>query len=199
MEKKAFPALALLAILALPAAAGAQSANVPSNANFTAGVTLGNEQDFDFGTINFSGAPGAGDTVSLGTDGSQVFGGGNFSGSATGTPGRVDVTAGNNGQVVEVFCDQSATLSNAGGTSSIDVVNIKVAPENATGSYAAAGQPCNGVAGAPAHSFTLDLGVLDTFVFGGQIDAATVSGTLGGDYSTQNPGGDDIQVNVFYQ
>lgn len=198
MTKLRIFTLALLGSLVLPQLTSAQSTNVDTTANFTAGVTLGNEQNFDFGTIGFSGTPGAGDTVSLGTDGTQTFGG-NFSGAATGTPGRVDVTAGNNGQVVEVFCDQSATLTDAGGASSIDAVNIKVAPENATGSYAGAGQPCNGTAGAAANSFTLNLGTLDTFVFGAQLDGSTTTGTLGGDYSTLNPGGDDVQVDVFYQ
>lgn len=198
MTKKRIFVLALLGSLALPQLSTAQSTNVDTTANFTAGVTLGNEQNFDFGTVGFSGTPGVGDTVSLGTDGSQSFGG-NFSGSSTGTPGRVDVTAGNNGQVVEVFCDQSATLTDAGGASSIDAVNIKVAPENATGTYAAAGQPCNGTAGAAANSFTLNLGTLDTFIFGAQLDGSTTTGTLGGTYSTLNPGGDDVQVDVFYQ
>lgn len=198
MTKLRIFTLTLLGSLVLPQLTAAQSTNVDTTANFTAGVTLGNEQNFDFGTIGFSGTPGVGDTVSLGTDGSQSFAG-NFSGAATGTPGRVDVTAGNNGQVVEVFCDQSATLTDAGGTSSIDAVNIKVAPENATGTYAAAGQPCNGTAGAAANSFTLGLGTLDTFIFGAQLDGSTTTGTLGGDYSTLNPGGDDVQVDVFYQ
>ena len=197
--KNSFLALAVVGVVAFSQGASADTTDLHANADFTSGVTLGNEQDFVFGTVDFSGSPGAGDTVSLGTDGSINYAGGNFGGLGTGTPGRVDVTAGTNGQIVEVFCDTSATLTNSTGASSIDAVNIKVAPENATGSYSGSGQPCNGTSGAAANSFTLNLGTLDTFVFGAQLDGGTATGLAGANYSTSNPGGDSVQVDVFYQ
>lgn len=173
-------------------AAHAETTNLNSVVLFDSGVTLGNEQNLDFSTINYSGVPGAGDTVALAPDGTIIYAG-IFSGSGLGTAGSVDVTAGNNGQVIEVFCDATATLSDgAGGT--IDAT-IEVAPEDALGTP----QPCNGVGGAAAHSFTLNVGVLDTFVFGGMLDGSTAAGFSGGNYSTSNAGGDNVQVDVFYQ
>lgn len=187
--------MAVAALALMPVAAHAASENVDAAATFSTGVTLGNELNMDFNAINYGGAPVAGDLVSLGTNGTIVYAGA-FTGAGTGTAGRVDVTAGTNGQVVEVFCDTTATLSNgAGGTI---MVSLEVTPENATGAYGA-GMPCNGVSGAAANSFTLNVGTLDTFVFGGQLDGGTAAGFSAGAYSTANPGGDDVQVNVFYQ
>jgi hypothetical protein len=179
----------------VPGILHAASENIDAVTTFNSGVTLGNELDMDFNAINYGAAPGVGDTVSLGTNGTIIYAG-TFTGGGTGTAGRVDVTAGTNGQVVEVFCDTTATLSNGlGGT--IDAA-LEVTPENATGVYGA-GLPCNGVSGAAASSFTLNVGTLDTFVFGGQLDGGTAAGFAGGTYSTANPGGGDVQVDVFYQ
>src|SRR5690606_39036785 len=132
----------------------------------------GNEQNMDFSTINYSGVPGAGDTVTLAPTGAIVYGG-IFSGGGTGTAGQVDSMACDIGQVVEVFCDASATLSDgAGGTIN---ASLTVTDENTLGSSS----PCNGVGGAAAHSFTLNTGVLDTFVFGGVLDGSTAAGFSG--------------------
>ncbi|MDD9900062.1 MAG: hypothetical protein OXT65_03700 [Alphaproteobacteria bacterium] len=171
--------------------------NIDATSNLTAGVTLGNEQNIDFGDIDFSAAPGAGDTAAIGTDGNLVFAG-NFTGGATGNVGRVDITAGNNGTTVEVFCETAATLSDGAG-STIDIASLEVVPEGSEAAFGA-GNACNGLGGAAASSFVLNVGTLDTFVFGGQLDGNTAVGFGGGAlYSTGNAGGDDIQVNVFYQ
>lgn len=190
--------LMVAATATAPTLAHATNATIDSQADFISGVDVGNEQNMDFGMIDFGPAPGMGDTVSLGTDGTVGYAGGNFSGLGAGTAGSVDVTVGINGATVEVFCDSTATLSNGSG-GSIDAVGLEVVPENATGAYGA-GAPCNGVAGAAAASMVLNIGTLDTFVFGGQLDGLTAVGFgTGGTFSTSNIGGDDVQVNVFYQ
>lgn len=188
--------MALFAFMAPRAALAQNSTTIDAVAIFTDGVLVGNEADIDFSNIEFSVAPGAGDTVSIGTNGNIVYAG-NFGGLGTGTAGNVDVTFGTNGLTVEVFCDTTATLTNGAGAS-IDLVGIETAAENATGGPGA-GNPCNGVAGAAAASLVLNTGVLDSFKFGGQLDGATAAGFVSGNYSTGMAGGDDIQIDVFYQ
>lgn len=191
-------ALALFCLAALtPFPALAQnSTTIESVAVFTDGVLVGNEADIDFQSIEFSAIPGAGDTVSIGTDGNIVYAG-NFNGFGVGTPGNVDVTVGTNGLTVEVFCDTTATLTDGAGAS-IDLIGIEAAAENAAAGYGA-GSACNGVAGAAATTLVLNLGVLDSFKFGGQLDGATAAGFVSGSYSTGFAGGDDVQIDVFYQ
>ena len=184
-------------LLLFPGTSQAQnSTTIESTATFSDGVQIGNEADIDFNNVEFAAAPGIGDTVSLGTNGAIAYAG-TFGGIGTGTPGNVDVTVAVNGLTVEVFCDQTAILSNGGGAS-IDVIGIEAAAENATGAYSTGGA-CNGVAGAAATSLVLTLGVLDSFKFGGQLDGTTAAGFVGGSYSTGFAGGNDLQVDVFYQ
>jgi len=188
--------LALAAAVALPMGAYAATTNIEATANFLTAITLGGEVNMDFGTIEFAALPGVGDTVTIGTDGTLAFAG-TFTGAATGTAGGVDITAGTDTSTVEVFCDASATMTRVGG-GSIDVITIQADAENAT-SGAGAGNNCNGVGGAAATTLVLNVGTLDTFNFGGQIDGATAAAFVAGSYSTANAGGDNIQVDVFYQ
>ena len=197
MKKNNLTTLVVFSLTAFFTATTAHAqTTIDALAYFSDGVTVGNEVDMDFSSITFTALPGGGDTVSIGTDGSLGFAG-VFSGAVSGTAGSVDVVAGTNGQVVEIFCDQTATMTD-GGIASIDVVSIEAAAENATGGFGA-GSACNGVLGAAATSFILNLGVLDTFKLGGQIDGSTAANFAGGSYSTANAGGDDIQIDVFYQ
>ncbi len=180
--------------LALPAAHAANQ-SIQATAFFYSGLIVGNEQAIDFNAIQASGQPGAGDRVSMGSNGTIIYSG-IFSGSGSGTAGSIDILAGSNGQVVEVFCDPTALLSNgAGGT--ITAV-IEVSPENNLGSYGT-GQPCNGVSGAPSGALILGVGSLDTFKFGGQINGSTATSFTTGSYSTDNAGGDNVQINLLYQ
>jgi hypothetical protein len=148
----------------------------------------------DFGTIEFSAAPAAGDTASLGTNGAIAYAG-NFSGGATGTAGEVNIATGNVGATVEVFCDNVGTLTRTGG-GSINVNNIEVA---FTGGALGSGSACNGVSGAAATTRVLAGGGADLILLGGRLDGATAAAFVGGSYSTANAGGDSIQVDVFYQ
>lgn len=195
LEKTIFALLAFA--LLLPNIAHAQNTtNINAAAVFSDGVTVGNEADMDFSIIDVGSAPGIGDTVSIGTDGNIVYGG-TFGGLGVGTAGNVDITVGTNGLTVEVFCDQTATLTNGAGAS-IDVVGVETTPENATAGYGGGGA-CNGVAGAAASSLVLNLGTLDSFKFGGQLDGATAAAFTGGSYSTGFAGGNDLQIDLFYQ
>ena len=190
-------AAALALALIWPASARAQnSTTIESVATFSDGVQVGNEADIDFDNIEYTAAPGPGDTVSIGTNGNITYAG-TFSGFGTGTAGNVDVTVGTDGLTIEVFCDQTATLTDGAG-GSINITGIEAAAENATGAYGAGGA-CNGVAGAAATNLVLTLGVLDSFKFGGQLDGTTAAGFGNGNYSTGFAGGDDLQVDVFYQ
>lgn len=196
LARLAFIALTFIIMMMPPPAHAQSSTTIESVATFSDGVQVGNEADIDFSNIEYAAAPGVGDTVSIGTNGNIAYAG-TFSGFGTGTAGNVDVTVGTDGLTIEVFCDQSATLTDGGG-GSIDLTGIEAAAENATGAYGAGGA-CNGVAGAAATSLVLTLGVLDSFKFGGQLDGTTAAGFGGGSYSTGFAGGDDLQVDVFYQ
>jgi len=186
----------MVGALALPVAGYAATTNIDAVAEFLTAITLGNEQNMDFATVEFSAAPAAGSTASLGTDGNIAYAG-VFSGLGTGTAGSVDITAGTNGQTVEVFCDQTATMTDGSGAS-IDVAGIEVVAEGGEGAYGT-GSACNGTGGAAATNLVLNVGTLDTFVFGGQVDGSTAASFVAGSYSTGNAGGDDIQIDVFYQ
>jgi hypothetical protein len=193
---KKFSYIAAITVAAAPFAAWAATTNIDATANFIAAVTLGNEVDMDFGDIVYSTAPVGGDTVTLATDGTLSLTGSSFSPGATGTPGSVDVTAGNDGETVNIQCDATATMGNGAGAS-IDIVNIEVATEGNEGP-ANAGFACAGI-GVTATSMVLDLtgGTANSFKLGGTIDGATASSFAPGSYSTVN--GDDIQIDVVYQ
>lgn len=184
--------------IALPTIALAATTNIDAVAVFLDAITLGNEVDMDFDTVEFSAAPAGGDTASLGTDGAIVYAG-NFSGGGTGVAGSVDVTGGTDGQTLEVFCDTTATMTDGGGAS-IDVVSIETVAEGSEGAFGT-GNACNGVLGAAATTMVLDIGggTADRFSFGGQVDGATAAAFVAGSYSTASAGGDDIQIDVFYQ
>jgi hypothetical protein len=194
--------IAVLGFLALLGGSSTlQAASVEMNATafFNSGILLTQkQQDLYFGTVNWLTLPGPGDLVSLGTDGSLVYTGG-FSGTSTGSAGAVAITSGSDGQPVDIFCSTSAHLTNTTGQS-IDAVRIKIAPKNATGSYATAGFLCQGPTGNPATTtFPLVFGTLDTVMLGAQLDGSTVAGGFtGGSYSTTNAGGRDVQVDVVY-
>lgn len=195
--KKYIRTMTGLAVVFSASLALAASENIDAVAEFETGISVGNEQHMAFNIVNYSAAPGAGDLVSLGTNGAITYGGANFSGLGTGTPGRVDVTTGTNGLTVEVYCDTSATLSD-GAAGRINAISLEVSPENSLGAYGT-GQPCNGISGAPATNLILNTGVLDTFVLGGRLDGSTAINFGGGSFSTTNAGGDNVQVDVFYQ
>ena len=188
-------AMAAVAVIAAPLAAKAATTSIDATALFRAAITLGNEVTMAFGTIDFVGTPAGTDTAAIGTDGNITFAG-NFSGAATGTAGSVDITAGASGATLQVQCDSSATMAEAGG----ETINVNSIEWVAEGSEAASGSgnACAGV-GSSAGTFVLNPGTLDTIKFGGTIDGNTASGGFtSGAYSTATGGGDAIDVTVIY-
>lgn len=159
-------------------------------------IALSAINDLNFGNIYFSGPPASsGDRVTLATNGTQTYGG-VFSGPSIGTPGDVRITAGTNGRLVQVYCSSTATMTRVGG-GSIQVTNIEIAPENATGP-AGAGYACRGM-GQVAFSFYLSRPTFDDLKLGGRINGSTAQSFVGGVYRSSNPGGTSIRVDVVYQ
>lgn len=187
--------LGLLVFVFPVSASIAATTNIDVTAQFLGAITLGNEVDMDFGTIEYSAAPAGGDTASLGTNGAITYAG-NFSGGGTGVAGEVEVTAGTVGQTVEIFCDSTATLTRVGG-GSINAVGVEV--DFGAGSAFNGGADCNGVAGAAADTLVLAGGGADVILLGAQLDGSTAAAFAAGNYSTANAGGNNIQVDVFYQ
>lgn len=197
LKGKKFLMLATAMIVGAPLSyAIAASTNMDATANFRTAITL-TPTNMDFSDIDVTAAPGAGDTYAMGTN-NAIIAAGVFSTSGGASPaaGTVVVNTGDVGATVEVRCDASATMADAGGAT-IGVAGIEVTDSAATAAYGA-GNACNGVGGAAATTLVLD--GTDSFSFGGQIDGSTQAGVwAGGAYSTGNAGGDDIQVDVIYQ
>lgn len=183
--------LAAIAV-ALPMTVMAASTTIDATATFRQAITLGNEADMAFGTIDYVTPVAGADTVTMATDGT-LTGAGNFSAAASGTAGSVDIVTGTDGLTVEVQCDTTATLTD--GTESIQVTGLEIA----TIDNLAATSACAGI-GTPAMAFVLNSATNATIKVGGVLDGSTASGGFaGGAFSTANGGGDNIQIDVIYQ
>ena len=195
-KNRKFMMLAAAAAIALPVGlVSAATTNLHATANFRAAITL-TPTAMNFSAVDFSAAPGAGDTISLGSNGSIAYAGVFSAGTgAAPSAGNVNVTTGSSGLVVEVRCNATGTLANAAGTSLIPLNSVQVAATTgvAFGSAAA----CAG-SGAAAAATTLTLDGTDDFKFGARI-AGPATGTFGGAYSTSNTNGVPVVVNVTYQ
>ena len=151
-----------------------------------------------FGVIEFTGVPAGTDTASLGTDGSITYAN-NFSGSGTGTAGSIDITTGTVGQTVEVFCDATASMTDAGGINPVTVDQIEVVSETTGGQAPGGGSACVNVTTASTTMvLTAPAGAGDQFFFGGRI-VGNATLTAGDAYSTANAAGDNVEIRVFYQ
>lgn len=167
--------------------------------SFTSRLSVTGSQDMDFSNISISTVPAAGDYADLGTNGTVAFSG-NFAVGPSPSPAAGNISIGNaeNGVILEVYCDQTATLTRTGG-GSIQATGIKVAREGTTGTYAGAGSLCNGIAGAAATTMTYNSTTGNQFFFGGRLDGSTASAFTVGDYSTGNAGGDSLSIIVLNQ
>jgi len=173
--------------------------NGDASISFAANIGITSTTNMNFGQSSFSGVPGAGDRVDLGTN-STVVAAGNFSlEGGTLTAGQVTMNNVQNGVTLQVQCDNTAHLTSADGARSIDVTGIKAAKETAIGTYAAAGSACNGSGGAVATTLVYTAGSEDQFFFGGRLDGATASGITTEVYSSTNPGGTSVVVVVLAQ
>lgn len=181
-----------VAAVALPMTVMAASTNIGATAEFLNAITFTNQTDMDFGVIEFTGVM-AGADATIGTNGNIAYN--IFAGSPTGTPGSVEILTGTAAELVDVYCSDSVTLEEAGGET-IDLINIDVTLSTATAGPGA-GNDCddNTTAAIAGHSLTVG----DVFVFGGQLDGDTASGSFtAGVYDTLTSA-DPIQVDVFYQ
>jgi len=186
--------LAATGIVAFPLAVNAASTTIDATAKFLQTITLTNEQAMAFGTIEYSGTPGAvADTVTMTTAGALTAGG-VFTSAATGTVGSVDIATGTIGELVDVSCTTTAVLAESGGaTIQLNSIRIADAPSAAGG-----GTACAGLGTPSLTGFTLTAGT-DTFVLGGVLDGNVTTGTWAdGVYSTAT-GGTPISVDVVYQ
>lgn len=198
VKNKKHMMLAAAAAIVLPATVvSAATTTIDAVAVFRQAITLTPVQDMDFGAIEFSGMPtSVNDSVTLATNGAQSYGAGVFSGSASGTPGSVLMSAGTDGLTVEVSCDASAIMSNGSGAT-IHVNQIEIAAENATAAAGGA-NACAGI-GTPSMTFALALGTFDNLILGGTIDGSTATAFVPGSYSTGFAGGNDIEIEIVYQ
>lgn len=166
--------------------------DVEADAEFRAALTTTLNNDIDFssaGVIEFSGTPGIGDTVQLGTDGNIAYGGSAFSGPATGQVGDFSVN-GDGASPVEISCTTTATLENGGQTVTMDSIETAFN----TGAAFGGGYSCAGLGTTPD---VQTLGGSDNILVGGQLvgNGAITDGV----YSTTTGTGVPITVRVLYQ
>lgn len=197
-KRKLMAALMVATAIAFPiGVVNATTQNIQATATFMAAITL-TGSNMAFSKVIYSAAPTvAGDFVKVGTNGAATYGGVFSAGPGAATSaGDVTLTAGTNGQTIEVRCDITATMTNGAGAS-IDVTDIEVNKEDATAAHGS-GANCLGTGGAAATTLVLNLGTLDSFKLGGMVDGSTAAAWAGGSFSTANAGGNDIQVDVVY-
>ncbi|MFH1158503.1 MAG: DUF4402 domain-containing protein [Pseudomonadota bacterium] len=190
---KKFLLMATAMAVSLPVTAVvAATTNFDALASFASALTLDTEVPMDFANWYYGHAPGAGDTIALGTDAS-VTPSANFSTNG-GVPvaGSVSVH-GVAAFPIEVTCSATATLAEAGG-GTIDAVEIEVT-DTAGGAAFGTGDACDPVTPV-VYNLVAGEAVLK---FGGKLDGATAAGFVTGAYSTATLGGSDIQVDVVYQ
>lgn len=166
-------------------------------AQFRQAISLTKNADIDFTTgsnvIEFTGTPGSGDTITLGTDGNMAETGSAFTVPATGTPADIDIT-GDGASAVNISCSTGAVLKSGANTVTVNEIKLDM---NTGAAYASGAYTCAGVGTTP-HSHTLD--GTDKILLGAQIDAG-VGGTAitSAVYSTANAGGSAATVRVVYQ
>ena len=186
--------LAATGIVAFPLAVNAASTTIDATARFLQTITLDNEVEMDFGTLEYTGTPGAPDTVILATNG-DITGAGIFVSNTgqTGTPGSVDIVTGTIAENVVVTCSDTATLAHSTGAT-IQLNNIEVAT---TAGAAGTGTACDGVG---VNGMIFALTGTDTLLFGGMLDGGITGGVwTDGTYATTIGLGAAIDVEVVYQ
>jgi len=194
--------LASAAMVAIPVvAAMAASTSVTVTANFRKAISVTSGTDLNFSKIDYSSnAVTASDYVTVGTNSSVTYAGGNFAGGsgAVTTAGDVQVVTGDP-LAVWVECSTTATLAN--GSNTIQATGIEVTTVGGATTYGS-GNACLG-AGSPAMGFTLVGGgaAADHIKVGGKLDGSTASGgtIVSGAYSTANAGGSPVIVDIYYQ
>lgn len=188
-----FMMLATVAAIALPAAVvSAAQTNIQVDAVFRTAIELDNAVAMDFGTIDLLDTVFTGGYAEMDPEGNISYDLSVFDGSSTGTAGSVDITAGDAGENVNIFCSSTAEMQDGSGNG-IGIDNIVVVAGDVTGSSAA----CDDMV-TPGFVYEIGSGT-DTIWLGARINGDLTVGTFGaGTYST-GTGGTDIEVTVAYQ
>lgn len=196
--------LAGVATVAFAGSIWAATQNVDVEAQFRVALTLTSTQmDFTPGMqyIEFSStpAPGAGDYVTLGTDGTLTSNGNLTDNASSGTPGVVQIS-GDASSTVDVTCSVSAILANVSGTDTIGVTNLEIVQGTSPSAFSL-GTQCDGVGGANILSFDLNGDPTnDSVLLGGQVGGAALTGSYQSEiFSTLNPNGVQANVQVVYK
>jgi hypothetical protein len=195
MKSKNF-LLPLLALVIFPAGAWATNTNLTATAILLKAIAL-TPTAMNFGTNVYTGEPGtagAAAWIKVDTAGTRTVDGTTFTANG-GTVAAGDVAiAGTFGYSLDVSCDTSGTMTNAGGDH-IDITTIKIAKESAA---AGGGVACNG-SGTSVLSFNLTAGTDDEVFIGATVTGLAASNPInGGAFSTANAGGTPIVVTVVY-
>ncbi|TVQ83932.1 MAG: DUF4402 domain-containing protein [Micavibrio sp.] len=188
---------AAVGLVALPLVAKAADDVIHASVQFLTVIEIDVVDDMEFGIVEFSGPPtGAGDFVSLGTDGVLAYNG-VFSGSgAGGVPARVEVTVGTSGETVQVQCSNSAVLADMTDSSSTIAIDAVQVTHSLSPTAFATGS-CDGI-GTSALTYELGSTAEDAFLFGGRITGVGASNFGEGNYSTNTAGGVPIDVTIVY-
>lgn len=157
-------------------------------------ITLTGVTATSFGLIDVT--IGAGN-IDMGTDGSIIYGAG-YSGSGIGISGGLTIN-GDNGFKVDIFCTPTATMANsAGATMGIVGVEIIVGRANKADVYGL-GDPCLGL-GTPALTHRIRKNAArNSLAVGMRINGTGGVPSGPGFYSTANPGGTAVTIDVVYQ
>jgi hypothetical protein len=191
MMKKLLTGTAVVAIAITSSHSWAATGDVEATADFIQGIVVTPTVTMDFGDVGFTAAaPGAGDQIDLGAD-AAVAAGGNLS-LEGGTPVAGELTIVASASNIDLSCNATATLANAGGdTVTVNSIDFGY---NATPAFGA-GADCDGVVDIIAHT-----GGTDTVSVGGRLDGSTYSAGayVGGVHNTTNAGGVPITFTIVY-
>lgn len=155
-------------------------------------IFLGSQVTMDFDQIDFD--AGASGSVNLGTNGNISYIGG-YSGGGLGTAGSFVISIGNNnGTSINIGCDTGATLTDINGNS-VSLTNVEFVLGAASRTGFGAGISCQGVGNTG--NFNLSVTASRTVYIGGSLNLP-IAPASSGLYSTNNPGGNDIQFSVNF-
>ena len=157
-------------------------------ANFREAIIVNSTVDLDFSDVDLDATPGAGDVLTVGTDGAYAAAVG-FAGAGTPVAGNINFDSGT-GLNIDVTCNATATLTD-GGANSIQAVAAGW-DFNATSTAATYANACDGAADTVVSTGTDDINI------GAQLDGSTITGTLAGAFSSASAGGTALTFDIVY-
>lgn len=154
-------------------------------------ITFSAITDLDYGTIDVAGGTG---NIDLATNGTITYGAG-YGGAGTGTAGSF-VVDGQNNSNTDVSCSATGTMTNtSGGSLTLSVIELRVETTGAFGT----GATCAGLGNTILVHRIRNQANRNTFYIGARIDGTGGVPAGTGAFSTTNPGGVPITVDVTYQ